>query len=86
MENLKNKLIIRNYTNLSDLEVLQLVYNVVKLGKISGSEERKQYCYTSIFDTKKGSVMVDVRLTPKGTNVFYIFAYEEVRNEESKDK
>ena len=43
-----NKLIINNRSELSDLESLELIINVVKNGRISN--KNKQYCYGTIIE------------------------------------
>lgn len=45
-----SKLIIENRTDLDMLKVLGLVHSVVAQGKISGSGDKKQYCYAMTFD------------------------------------
>lgn len=61
-----NRLIINNRTTLSDLESLQLIIKVVKLGRISNNE--KQYCY----GTSIGKYMI-VTEHVEGRDSFFIY-------------
>jgi len=45
---IKSKFIITNYSDLTDIEVLEWILEVVKDGRISNND--KQYCYLSCFD------------------------------------
>lgn len=63
---MKNKIIIHNYTNLSDLEVLQYIEKVIKNGKISERGNGvKQYCFVTklnkILSKKAYTVTCDSR-------------------------
>lgn len=63
-----NKLIIHNYTNLSDYEALEYIQLVVGKGKVSDSKYGKQYCYVTTF--KNG---ITVQCTRRNdTYTFYL--------------
>ena len=64
------KLIIRNYTDLPDLYVLEKVYYVVQNGQISETSKGKQYCFTSLF---KDYIVVSVHKSGPNTETFYIY-------------
>lgn len=68
---LKNKLIIRNYTDLSDYECLEYVQSVINTGKISQNKGILQYCFVTTF--KNGVVVSVDRRTKSGTNTFYVY-------------
>ena len=65
-----NKLIIRNYTKLSDLEVLTYIITVVNEGKISETSKGPQYCFHTTF---KDNIGVSVVKSGKETETFYVF-------------
>jgi hypothetical protein len=71
---LNNKLIIRNYTNLSDLETLEYITTVIKEGKVSTSRFGDQYCFATSFNS--GIVVESTR--NKDTYTFYIFKKGEI--------
>ena len=49
---MKDKIIIHNYTDLSDLEVLDYIFRVVANGFLSETNKNdKQYCFTTVFET-----------------------------------
>lgn len=49
---MKDKIIIHNYTNLSDLEVLDYISRVVANGFLSKTNKNgKQYCFITTFKT-----------------------------------
>lgn len=49
---MKNKIIIHNYTDLSDLEVLDYIIRVVANGFLSETNKNgKQYCFITTFET-----------------------------------
>ena len=71
---LNSKLIIRNYTNLSDLESLEYVIQVVKEGKVSYNWTGEQYCFATSF--KSG---ITVECTRRNdTYTFYIIDKGEI--------
>ena len=70
MKNLNNKLIIRNYTELSDMEVLSYVISVVKEGRVSKTGKGPQYCFHTTF---KDNIGVSVVKSGKDTETFYVF-------------
>ena len=70
MKNLNNKLIIRNYTELSDIEVLSYVISVVKEGRVSKTSKGPQYCFYTTF---KDNIEVSVVKSGKDTETFYVF-------------
>lgn len=76
-----NKLIIRNYTDLSDLEILNRVMSVVQNGKISTTSRGPQYCFISLF---KDNIVVGVSKSKTGTETFYVYKegefYEKRKN------
>lgn len=47
---LNDKIIIHNYTDLSDFEVLILISEVVFEGKLSETKQGKQYCFGITFE------------------------------------
>lgn len=73
-----NKIIIRNYTDLSDLIVLELVAQVVTKGKVSVTSKGEQYCFHTTFNNIIG---VSVVKSGKDTNTFYVYKERELRNE-----
>ena len=70
MKNTNNKLIIRNYTELSDIEVLSYVISVVKEGRVSKTCKGPQYCFHTTF---KDNIEVSVVKSGKDTETFYVF-------------
>lgn len=73
-EELKNKFIIRNYTDLDDLEVMLYIIKVIQSGEISETKQGKQYSFVTIF--KNGyTVCCNKR---NETNTFYF--YKENKN------
>ena len=70
MKNPNNKLIIRNYTELSDMEVLSYVISVVKEGRVSKTGKGPQYCFHTTF---KDNIEVSVVKSGKDTETFYVF-------------
>lgn len=65
-----SKLIIKNKTEISDIEVLKYVSKVIELGRISNNE--KQYCYMSVLE-KEGveyHIVTDLR---KFSDVFTFY-------------
>lgn len=58
-----NKLIIDNRTELTDLEAINLVSRVVKLGRISNYN--KQYCYGSVITIENKEYFIWTHLNKK---------------------
>lgn len=54
---MKDKLIIHNYTNLEDLDIIDLVHDVISLGKISKTSKGEQYCFLTV--NKIFNVVID---------------------------
>lgn len=75
MIELKNKLIIRNYTEFDDIDVLErFVVPVIKNGKISETEKfGKQYCFISTFETESGDIYVSVDKKSLESSTFYVY-------------
>lgn len=46
---MRDKIIIHNYTDLSDFEVIDYIGRVIGNGKISGRNGLKQYCFVTTF-------------------------------------
>ena len=46
---MKDKIIIHNFTDLSDFEVLLYVGVVIERGKVSKTGEGEQYCFVTTF-------------------------------------
>ena len=44
-----SKLIIHNFSSVSDIDALEYVKKVITGGRISGQGEKKQYCYLTQF-------------------------------------
>ena len=68
MKNNIKKIIINNHTDLSDLDVLDFISEVVILGKISN--EGKSYCYLTSY--KSGVVITARHHDKSGNNTFHI--------------
>jgi len=66
----KNKIIIRNYTDMEDFEVLCYVEMVVRGGKVSKTGKGDQYCFHTTFD---GGIEVSVIKSGKDTETFYVY-------------
>ena len=66
-----SKIIIKNQTEISDIDVLTLIQRVIKNGRISNNN--KQYCYLTSFsiDNKEYHVVTDLR---KCSDVFTFYA------------
>lgn len=73
MGNLKNKImgriIINNKSDLPDLEIVNRVYEVIKLGRISN--DGKQYCYLCTFKKEDNEYQIASDLR-KGSDSFTI--------------
>jgi len=52
------KLIIDNRSRVSDLMALSVCSYVVKRGRVSGTREKKQYCYATKIAMSGGTVLV----------------------------
>lgn len=65
-----NKIIIKNQTELSMIDVLELVKKVIKMGRISNND--KQYCYLTYIEiaNKKYHLVTDLR---KCSDVFTLY-------------
>ena len=61
MKNPNNKLIIRNYTELSDIEVLSYVISVVKEGRVSKTGKGPQYCFHTTFKDNIEAIFEDYK-------------------------
>ena len=48
-----SKFIIENRTNISDIEVMEIISLIVEQGRISN--DNKQYCYGSVVKSKSGA-------------------------------
>ena len=71
-----SKIIIKNETkHLTDLDAIQYVLLVMQEGKISGSENKKQYCYVTSW--KSQDVLVYAYLTKQGTDCFIVCNLQE---------
>lgn len=46
---MRDKIIIHNYTDLDDLEVMDYIKGVIALGKVSERNGQTQYCFVSTF-------------------------------------
>lgn len=66
-----SKLIIHNRTNLTDLEALSIVEEVVKEGKCSKSSRGEQYCWFVTFRNSKIQVAT-TRAKGRETYTFYV--------------
>jgi len=64
------KIIIRNDTELTDLEVLKYVNKVIEGGKIS--KDNTCYCYVTVFEKKPSQIVVYCESTKTGTQIFWI--------------
>lgn len=63
-----NKVIIENRTDKTMVEAVSYVLSVMQAGRISGSGDKKQYCYTTLF---KGGIYVSAFLN-KNSDRFVI--------------
>jgi hypothetical protein len=57
------KIIIDNRSDLTDLESIKIVYDVIRCGRISN--DNKQYCYMSIFMLDGSRYQVSTDLNKK---------------------
>jgi len=65
-----SRLIIKNNTDLSDLECLDFIKETIKLGRISNNG--KAYCYVTIFNYDNKQYQVSTTLNKKSdTFIFY---------------
>ena len=53
---MRNKLIIHNYTDLEDFDVIFYIMSVISEGKISKTKNGQQYCFATRF---KNGVIVE---------------------------
>jgi len=65
-----SKIIIRNDTELTDLEVLKYVNKVIEGGKIS--KDNTCYCHVTVFGEKSSQIVVYCESTKTGTQIFWI--------------
>lgn len=65
---MKDKIIIHNYTDLSDYDILLYINVVIKQGKISKTKQGEQYSFITMF--KNGIVVCSGR--KNNTYTFYI--------------
>lgn len=65
-----DKIIVKNQTELSIIDVLELVKNVIKMGRVSNND--KQYCYLSVYeiDNIEYHIVTDLR---QKSDVFTIY-------------
>ena len=68
MEDIKWKIIIRNYTDLEDFEAISYIRAVISEGKIS--DNGRQYCYLTTF--KSGYKVITDRRKNSNTHTFYL--------------
>ena len=71
---LKDKIIIHNYTDLSDYDVMLYVAGVIDAGKVSKTNQGEQYCFVTTY--KSGIVISSGR-----KNNTYTFFVERRKNE-----
>jgi len=64
------KIIIKNETNISDIDVLTLVLMIMEKGRIS--KNKKQYIYLSCFEINNIEYHIVTHLR-KGTDIFTIY-------------
>ena len=73
MDTLKNKIIIRNYTDMDDYNIILRISKVISEGKISETKSQgKQYCFVTTF--KDCNIICNKR---NETYTFYVFKIEE---------
>lgn len=84
MINIKDKFIIYNYTPscIDDLKLFELIYEVIKQGKISNNNT--EYCYITTFNKE---LVVDCKKTKTGYrfNVYNENKIKEILNEGEKE-
>lgn len=70
-------MIIKNYTEIADVEVMNIVIEVIKMGRISNND--KQYCYltTCIINEEVYVLVTDLR---KCSDVFTFYKQKEYNN------
>ena len=74
MKELKSKIIIHNYSDLSDSDAIFYVGTVINKGKISKTSQGEQYCFVSVF--KNG-----ITISSGRRNDTYTFFVERRNNE-----
>lgn len=79
METLKNKIIIRNYTDHSDLHVLELVKSIVAQGRMSETSKGSQYCFHTTF---LDGTNISIIKSGKDTETFYVYMEGDLRHGE----
>ena len=60
---MKDKIIIHNYTDLDDYDVLYYVLLVVNGGKVSKTKQGEQYCFITSFKKGVGSSLFQTTLS-----------------------
>lgn len=68
MKELTDKIIIHNYSDLSDYDVMLYIASVIGKGKISQTSQGEQYCFVTTF--KKGITISSGR--KNNTYTFYV--------------
>ena len=68
MKEITDKIIIHNYSDLSDYEVLLYIAGIVKWGKVSKTSQGEQYCPVMIY--KSGITISSGR--KNNTYTFYV--------------
>ena len=66
-----SKIIIENISSISDAKALELVKEVIEMGRISGSDNNPQYCYLSTYRVWGMQVAVSARLN-KNSDKFVV--------------
>lgn len=77
MKNLKDKIIIHNYSDLSDYDIMLYIASVISQRKISKTSQGEQYCFVTIF--KHG-----ITISSERRNNTYTFFVERRKNENKK--
>lgn len=80
---LNSKFIIRNYTNLEDIEVIELVKKVIELGRISETKRGKQYCFHTVMSN---NIHIIAERNKSGSDVFILYKEEGNDGNIIKDK
>ena len=77
----KNKLIIRNYTDLSDEEIMYRILHIISNGYVSKTKANgEQYCFHTVFGIYDDNPL-HISVTKKGnTHTFYCYREEELRD------
>ena len=64
------KIIIKNQSDLSLVDAMRLVENVIEKGRISN--DGKQYCYLSVYETEGKEYHITAGLN-KGSDTFLVY-------------